>query len=59
MCALVEKLTGGDILAFLEARLFRPLGMDGRKAWLKDGAGVSQGGTGLLMTLRDFSLLAD
>lgn len=59
MCALVEKLTGGEILSFLEARLFRPLGMDGQKAWLKDGAGTSQGGTGLLMTLRDFSLLAD
>ena len=59
MCALVEKLTGGDILAFLEARLFRPLGMDGPKMWLKDGAGTSQGGTGLLMTLRDFSRLAD
>lgn len=59
LCALVEKLTGGDILSFLEARLFRPLGMDGPKRWLKDGAGTSQGGTGLVMTLRDFSRLAD
>ena len=59
MCALVEKLTGGEILSFLEERLFRPLGMDGQKRWLKDGTGTSQGGTGLLMTLRDFSRLAD
>ena len=59
MCALVEKLTGTDILTFMEERLFRPLGMNGPKKWLKDGMGTSQGGTGLLMTLRDFSLLAD
>lgn len=59
MCALVEKLTHRDILSFMEERLFRPLGMTGPKRWLKDGVGTSQGGTGLLMTLKDFSLLAD
>lgn len=59
MCALVEKLTHRDILSFMEERLFRPLGMNGLKRWLKDNAGTSQGGTGLLMTLKDFSLLAD
>lgn len=59
MCALVEKLTHRDILSFMEERLFLPLGMTGPKRWLKDRAGTSQGGTGLLMTLRDFSLLAD
>ncbi|MGN1019318.1 MAG: serine hydrolase domain-containing protein, partial [Aristaeellaceae bacterium] len=59
LCALAEKLAGGEILSFLERRLFGFLGMNGPKRWLKDGAGVSQGGTGLLMTLRDFSRLAD
>ena len=59
LCALVEKLAGREILAFMEERLFRPLGMNGPKKWLKDRAGTSQGGTGLLMTLRDFSILAD
>lgn len=59
MSALVEKLTGMEMLAFMEERLFRPLGMTGPKKWLKDSAGASQGGTGLIMTLRDFSLLAD
>ena len=59
MCALVEKLTKREILAFLEERIFQPIGMDGPKQWLKDKAGTSQGGTGLLMTLKDFSLLAD
>lgn len=59
MCALVEKLTGQNILSLMEKRLFAPLGMDGEKRWLKDRAGTSQGGTGLLMTLRDFSRLAN
>lgn len=59
MCALVEKLTGQEILAFMEERLFRPLGMNGPKKWLKDRAGTSQGGTGLIMTLRDFAILTD
>ncbi len=59
MCALVEKLTGGDILSFMDRRLFQPIGMTGPRRWLRDGAGVSQGGTGLLMTLRDFSRLAN
>lgn len=59
LCALVEKKTGRSILDFMEERLFRPLGMTGRKCWRKDGAGVSQGGTGLVMSLRDFSTLAN
>ena len=58
LCALVERLTGEDILTFMQRRLFDFIGMDGPKKWLTDGAGTSQGGTGLLMTLRDFSKLA-
>lgn len=59
LCALVEKLTGSSILDFLQKRLFEPLGLAGEKRWLKDGMGVSQGGTGLLMTLRDLAAVAD
>lgn len=58
LCALVEKLTGQEILAFMEERLFRHIGMTGEKRWLKDGVGVSQGGTGLIMTLPDLCRLA-
>lgn len=58
MCALVERKTGRDILSFMQEKLFDPLGMNGPKRWLKDGRGVSQGGTGLIMTLKDMSLLA-
>ena len=59
MCALVERLTGEEILSFMQRRLFDRIGMDGPKKWLKDGSGTSQGGTGLLMTLRDYAKLAD
>lgn len=59
LCALVEKRCGTDILTFLKGRLFDRLGMDGPMRWLKDGVGVSQGGTGLIMTLRDLSRLAE
>lgn len=58
LCALVERLTGEDILSFMQRRLFGPIGMNGPKRWLKDRAGTSQGGTGLLLTLRDFARLA-
>lgn len=59
MGALAEKLTGEDLLGFMQRRLFDRIGMDAEKRWLKDRAGTSQGGTGLLMTLRDFSKLAN
>lgn len=59
MGALVEKLTGEEILSFMQRRLFDRIGMDGKKRWLKDRTGTSQGGTGLSMTLRDFSKLAN
>lgn len=59
MCALVERKTGMPVLSFLEKRLFAPLGMTGPKKWLTDGVGTSQGGTGLIMTLRDLAKLAD
>ena len=59
MCALVERLTGEEILSFMQRRLFDKIGMDGPKKWLKDRTGTSQGGTGLLMTLRDYSHLAN
>ena len=59
MCALVERLTGERILSFMQRRLFDRIGMDGEKRWLTDRAGTSQGGTGLMMTLRDYAKLAD
>ena len=59
MCALVERKTGRKILDFMQERLFEPIGMTGPKKWLTDGVGTSQGGTGLLLTLHDYAMLAD
>ena len=58
LCSLAEKLSGQDVLDFLEQRLFSPLGMSGPKFWLKDRSVHSQVGTGLGMTLRDFGKLS-
>ena len=38
--------------------MFDRLGATDEKRWLKDPVGVSQGGTGLVMTLRDLSIMA-
>lgn len=59
MCALVERKTGRSILDYMQEKLFDRIGMTDPKKWLKDGQGVSQGGTGLLLTLRDYSKLAN
>ena len=54
LAALVERLSGQDVLAFLEERLFRPLGCEDERYWLRDPSGCPQGGTGLCMSLRDY-----
>ena len=58
LCALCQRLAGEDMLSFLERRVFRPIGATGEKAWLRDPSGVPQGGTGLMMTLRDLGFVA-
>lgn len=58
LAALVQKLTGETLLAFLQQRLLKPLGCTGATEWLTDPAGVCQGGTGLMMTLPDLARVA-
>ncbi|MDR0929862.1 MAG: beta-lactamase family protein [Oscillospiraceae bacterium] len=58
LAALVQRLTGQNLLAFLRERLFLPLGCEGAMRWLTDPSGVCQGGSGLVMTLPDFSRVA-
>ena len=55
---LCERLSGKGMLAFLEERLFAPLGATDEKRWLTDPSGVAQGGTGLMMSLRDLAKVA-
>ncbi len=53
LAALVARLTGQQVMDYLTARVFTPLGADDEKHWLRDPAGTCQGGTGLCMSLRD------
>ena len=58
LAALVQKLTGQTLDAFLKQRLFDPLGCSGAMRWLRDPAGVCLGGSGLICTLRDLGRVA-
>ena len=51
--ALVRRLSGLEVMDFLEERLFTPLGMEDRRFWLRDPSGCCRGGSGLCMSLRD------
>lgn len=52
LCALVEKLTGQDMLDYLKDKL-APLGLSEASYLLKDPFGVSIGGSGLVATSLD------
>lgn len=47
LCALVEKLTGMDMLSYLKKKL-APLGLSDESYMIKDPFGVSMGGSGLV-----------
>ncbi len=53
LAALAERLTGMDMLDYLRRGALDALGFSKGAYILKDPAGVSQGGTGLMCTLRD------
>lgn len=53
LAALVKRLSGREVIDFLEERLFRPLCCEDERLWLRDPSGCCQGGTGLCMSLRD------
>lgn len=55
LAALVERITGMPLIDFLQQRVFDKIGASDRKYWLTDPSGVSQGGSGLCMTLRDLA----
>lgn len=52
LCALVEKLSGTDMLSYLKKKL-APLGLSEASYMLKDPFGVSLGGSGLVATPMD------
>ena len=58
LAALVKRLSGQEVIDFLEDRLFAPLGCQDKRYWLRDPSGCCQGGTGLCMSLRDMHRVA-
>lgn len=59
LTALCRKLTGLDMLEFLQGELFDRIGAMDRKFWMKDLSGVETGGTGLYLTVRDLARIAN
>lgn len=58
LSSLVKRLSGMEVIDFLEERLFTPLGCEDPRFWLRDPAGQCTGGTGLCMSLRDLNRVA-
>ena len=58
LAALVERLSGKAMLDYLKEKLLIPLGCSKGIKILKDPVGVSQGGSGLLCTVRDLTKVA-
>ena len=58
LSSLVRRLSGKEVIDFLEERLFAPLGCRDERKWLRDPSGQCTGGTGLCMSLRDLHTVA-
>lgn len=58
LAALVEKLTGKKMLDYLREKVLRDLGFSEKAYIMPDGVGVSQGGSGMMSTLRDVACVA-
>ena len=58
LASLVRRLSGKEVIDLLEERLFRPLGCQDSRYWLRDPSGQCTGGTGLCMSLRDLHRVA-
>lgn len=58
LAALVARLSGQEVIDFLNERVFGPVGANDEKYWLRDPSGTCQGGTGLGMSLRDLHKVA-
>lgn len=56
--ALVEKLTGMELIDYLRKEAFDEIGFSKDAYTMKDPVGVSQGGSGMMCTLRDMASVA-
>ncbi len=58
LAALVEKLTGKELLVYLQEKMLDKLGCSKDAYIMKDPVGVSQGGSGLMCTMEDVARVA-
>lgn len=58
LAALVEKLTGMNMLDFMRKEMLNELGFSKEAYMIPDPVGVSQGGSGMMCTLRDMACVA-
>lgn len=58
LAALVEKLTGKKMLDYMREEMLDELGFSREAYILPDPVGVSQGGSGIMCTLRDVAVVA-
>lgn len=58
LAALVEKLTGQTMLDFMRAEILEEIGFSKEAYIIPDPVGVSQGGSGMMSTLRDVACVA-
>ena len=58
LAALVEKLTGKKMLDYLREKVLKELGFSEEAYIMPDAVGVSQGGSGMMSTLRDVACAA-
>ncbi len=58
LSALVEKLTGKKMLDYMREHFLNEIGFSDSAYIIEDPVGISQGGTGLMCTLRDVARVA-
>lgn len=58
LAALVERLTGKSLLEYLRVCFLNEIGFSKNAKWLKDPMNVTQGGSGLICTMRDVAKVA-
>lgn len=58
LAALVERLTGKELIEYLREKCLNKIGFSREAYFIKDQQGISQGGSGLVCTLRDLLVVA-
>lgn len=57
LSALVERLSGKSLMEYLREKVLKQINFSEKAKFLKDPMGISQGGSGLICTMRDLAKL--